>query len=236
MSLGVVNMKPIALSRSKKELVIETIRTAILNRELTPGTRLVLEDLAKRLGVSSIPVREALQQLESDGYVVIERYVGAKVAPIEAESVVEVFSLLETMEVVSSRAACLHMTDRDLRVLEETVKNMDTLISDPERWSIENRHFHSFICEKSGTRLVGSLMSKVLDHWDRLRRYFLNDVFAQRLQQAQREHWEILKTLRTRDPDRTETVVRAHSQAAMADYKRHLASNRAGGRVKPDLV
>jgi DNA-binding GntR family transcriptional regulator len=229
-------MKPIALSRSKKELVIETIRTAILDRELTPGTRLVIEDLAKRLGVSPIPVREALQQLESDGYVVIERYLGAKVAPIEAESVVEVFSLLETMEIVSSRAACFHMTDTDLGVLEEIVKNMDALISDPERWSIENRRFHSFICEKSGTRLVGSLMGKVLDHWDRLHRYFLNDVFARRLRQAQREHWEILKTLRTRDPDRTEAVVRAHAQAAMAAYKRHLASNRAGGRVKPGLV
>jgi len=215
-------MKPIALSRSKKELVIETIRSAILNRELTPGTRLVIEDLAKRLGVSPIPVREALQQLEADGYVVIEPYLGAKVAPIEAESVVEVFRLLETMEVVSSRAACVHMTDEDLNALEEIVRKMDELIGDPERWSVENRRFHSFICEKSGTRLVGSLMNKVLDHWDRLHRYFLNDVFARRLRQAQREHWAIVKTLRTRDADRTETVIRAHAQAAMTAYKRHL--------------
>ena len=43
-------------------------------------------------------------------------------------------------------------------------------------------------------------MHKVLDHWDRLHRYFLRDVFARRLRQAQREHWKILKTLRTRDP------------------------------------
>jgi len=215
-------MKPIALSRSKKELVIETIRSAILNRELTPGTRLVIEDLAKRLGVSPIPVREALQQLEADGYVVIEPYLGAKVAPIEAESVVEVFRLLETMEVVSSRAACVHMTDEDLNALEEIVRKMDELIGDPERWSVENRRFHSFICEKSGTRLVGSLMNKVLDHWDRLHRYFLNDVVARRLRQAQREHWAIVKTLRTRNADRTEAVIRAHAQAAMTAYKRHL--------------
>ena len=219
----VAHMKPIVVSRSKKELVIETIRSAILNRELTPGTRLVIEDLAKRLGVSPIPVREALQQLEADGYVVIEPYLGAKVAPIEAESVVEVFSLLETMEVVSSRAACLHMTDADLKALEEMAKKMDELVGDPERWSVENRRFHSFICEKSGTRLVGLLMSKVLDHWDRLHRYFLNDVFARRLRQAQREHWEILTTLRTRNLDRTEAVVRAHARAAMTAYKRHLA-------------
>ena len=229
-------MKPIVLPRSKKELVIETIRTSILNRELTPGTRLVIEDLANRLGVSPIPVREALQQLEADGYVVIEPYLGAKVAPIEAESVVEVFSLLETMEVASSRAACLHMTEEELNALEEIVSKMDALINDPERWSLENRRFHSFICERSGTRLIGSLMSKVLDHWDRLHWYFLNDVFARRLRQAQREHWEILKTLRTRDADRTEAVVRAHAQAAMTAYNKHLASTHVGGRVKRGLV
>ncbi|HEY6841605.1 MAG TPA: GntR family transcriptional regulator, partial [Chthoniobacterales bacterium] len=111
-------MQPIGSSRSKKELVSETLRQAILNGELLPGTRLVIDDLAKQLGVSPIPVREALQQLDADGYIVLEPYLGAKVAPIEAESVIEVFSLLETMEVVSSRTACQHMSDADFSALE----------------------------------------------------------------------------------------------------------------------
>ena len=224
-------MKPIGSSRSKKELVIETLRDAILSREFTPGTRLVIEDLANQLGVSPIPVREALQQLDADGYVVIEPYLGARVAPIEAESVIEVFSLLETMEVVSSRAACHHMSETDFAVLEKMLLKMDSLISDPELWSRENRYFHSFICDKSGTRLIGSLMSKVLDHWDRLHRYFLKDVFARRLPQAQREHWEIFRTLRTRDPARTEAVVRAHARGAMSAYQKHLSAN-SGRRLK----
>jgi DNA-binding GntR family transcriptional regulator len=215
-------MQPIGLLRSKKELVIETLRNAILNREFTPGTRLVIEDLAKQLGVSPIPVREALQQLDADGYVVIEPYLGAKVAPIELESVIEVFSLLEIMEVVSGRAACQHMSESELNVLEAILVKMDSLTSEPELWSQENRHFHSFICEKSGTRLVGSLMNKVLDHWDRLHRYFLKDVFARRLRRAQREHWEILGTLRSRDPVRTEAVIREHTRAAMSAYQKHL--------------
>src|SRR6202047_3537599 len=134
-------MQPIGLLRSKKEWVIETLRNAILNREFTPGTRLVIDDLAKQLGVSPIPVREALQQLDADGYVAIEPYLGARVAPIEAESVVEVFSLLETMEVVSSRAACQHMADADFNVLEEILVKIDSLVADPELWSHENGHF-----------------------------------------------------------------------------------------------
>jgi DNA-binding GntR family transcriptional regulator len=219
-------MQPIGFSRSKKELVTKTLRDAILNGELIPGTRLVIEDLAKQLGVSPIPVREALQQLDADGYVAIEPYLGARVAPIEAESVAEVFSLLETMEVVSSRAACQHMSDSDFNVLQEILVKMDSLIGDPELWSQENRHFHKYICEKSGTRLVGSLMSKVLDHWDRLHRYFLRDVFARRLPQAQREHWKILKTLRARDPAETEAVIREHAQASLTAYTKHLAGTK----------
>jgi DNA-binding GntR family transcriptional regulator len=228
-------MQPIGSSRSKKELVSETLRQAILNGELLPGTRLVIDDLAKQLGVSPIPVREALQQLDADGYIVLEPYLGAKVAPIEAESVTEVFSLLETMEVVSSRTACQHLSEADFSALEMILLKMDSLVNEPELWSQENRHFHSFICEKSGTRLIGSLMSKVLDHWDRLHRYFLKDVFARRLRQAQREHWEILKSLRTRDPARTETVVRQHAQAAMSAYQKHLAAHQnSRGRRKTE--
>jgi DNA-binding GntR family transcriptional regulator len=219
-------MQPIGFSRSKKELVTKTLRDAILNGELIPGTRLVIEDLAKQLGVSPIPVREALQQLDADGYVAIEPYLGARVAPIEAESVAEVFSLLETMEVVSSRAACQHMSDSDFNVLQEILVKMDSLIGDPELWSQENRHFHKYICEKSGTRLVGSLMSKVLDHWDRLHRYFLRDVFARRLPQAQREHWKILKALRARDPTETEAVIREHAQASLTAYTKYLSGTK----------
>ena len=219
-------MQPIGFSRSKKELVTNTLRNAILSGELIPGTRLVIEDLAKQLGVSPIPVREALQQLDADGYVVIEPYLGARVAPIEAESVAEVFSLLETMEVVSSRAACLHMSDSHFDVLEEILVKMDSLVGDPELWSQENRHFHKYICDRSGTRLIGSLMSKVLDHWDRLHRYFLKDVFAHRLPQAQREHWKILKTLRTRDPAKTEAVIREHAQSSLTAYTKYLSGTK----------
>jgi DNA-binding GntR family transcriptional regulator len=222
-------MRPIGSSRSKKDLVARELRSAILNGELPPGTRLIIDDLAAQLDVSPIPVREALQQLQSDGYVVIEPYMGAKVAAIEAESIIEVFSLLETMEVVSSKAACRHMSDDDLRLLESIVARMDSLVSDPEGWSQENRHFHQFICERSGTRLIGSLMSKVLDHWDRLHRYFLKDVFALRLPNAQRQHREILRALRAKDPVKVEFLIRQHNQDSLGAYERYLRQSPARG-------
>ena len=65
-------MKRLNAVRSKRDLVVAEIREAILNGELAPGVRLVIDDLAEKLGVSTIPVREALQQLHADGYIVFE--------------------------------------------------------------------------------------------------------------------------------------------------------------------
>jgi DNA-binding GntR family transcriptional regulator len=215
-------MQAIGRSGSKKDLVSKELREAILRGELLPGTRLLIEVLARRLDVSPIPVREALQQLHGDGYVVIEPYVGATVAPIASDSIHEVFQLLEIMETVSSVAACRHMTEEDLAELESHLVRMDSLVNDPEAWSHANKLFHQLICDRSGTRLVGALIAKVLDHLERLQRYFLKDVFVRLLPKAQNEHWLILRTLRKRDAALIETLIKKHNRACLNAFTKHL--------------
>lgn len=218
-------MRPITNSiSSKKDLVKQALREAILSGELAPGTRLIIDDLASQLGVSPIPVREALQQLQADGYVEIQPFLGTRVTPIEAESVVEVFSLLETIEIVSSRYACLHLAEEEHQSLKQMVANMDELVRtrDAEAWSQENRRFHQVICDHAGTRLIASVLTKVLDHWDRLHRVFLKEVFADRLPEAQEEHRQILAAIEASDPDGVEAVIRKHNRNALAAYQRYL--------------
>jgi DNA-binding GntR family transcriptional regulator len=218
-------MRPITTSiSSKKDLVKQALREAILNGELAPGTRLIIDDLADQLGVSPIPVREALQQLQADGYVEIQPFLGTRVTPIEAESVIEVFSLLETIEVVSSRYACLHMTENERVTLRDSVTKMDELVRtrDAEAWSQENRRFHQIICDRAGTRLLASVMTKVLDHWDRLHRVFLKEVFADRLPDAQEEHRQILEAIEAGDADKVEGVIRKHNRNALGAYQKFL--------------
>jgi DNA-binding GntR family transcriptional regulator len=224
-------MRPIKNSiSSKKDLVKQALREAILNGELAPGTRLIIDDLADQLGVSPIPVREALQQLQADGYVEIQPFLGTRVTPIEAESVVEVFSLLETIEIVTTRHACLHMTEDERVALMDAVKNMDELVRvrDAEAWSQENRRFHQIICDRAGTHLLASVMTKVLDHWDRLHRVFLKEVFADRLPEAQEEHRQILEAIEANDPDKVEAVIRKHNRNALNAYQKYLTVKNDG--------
>ena len=208
--------------RSKNEVVYELLRQSIIRGEYKPGTRLVIDELAAQLGVSQIPIREAMRQLEADGFVTIEPYVGATTTEINANFIFEVFALLESLEVICSRAAARLMTNAELEKMAELIDRMDDSIDNPEQWSQENKQLHLFICECAQTGLILKMMQKVLDHWDRLRLHYLKDVSGQRIKAAQQEHKQILEAFRKRDPDEVERVVHHHNQSALSSYIQHL--------------
>lgn len=211
--------------RSKKEFVYETLREMILNSELAPETRLIIDDLSADLGVSPIPVREALQQLQSEGFVDIEPYVGARVAQMHKESIEEIFALLEATEVISGRSACTQMTDEDFDDIEALLVRMDASIDDLETWSEQNVELHQLICERAKTPLVGNMMDQVVDHWNRLRRLYLKEVFTGRVANAQKDHWALLEALRTRNPETVKKVVQDHNRIALQGYLTHLSQS-----------
>jgi DNA-binding GntR family transcriptional regulator len=208
--------------RSKNEAVYDALRQSIIQGEYEPGSRLVIDDLAASMGVSQIPIREALRQLEADGFITIEPYVGATLTDINANFIFEIFALLESLEVICSRTAARCMSDGDLDTLSDLIDRMDRSLHDPEKWSQENKEFHLFICECGKNVLTMKMMQKVLDHWDRLRLHYLRDVSGRRIPAAQREHKEILAAFRSRNPDTVERAVRDHNQSALNSYLQHL--------------
>ena len=214
--------------RSKNEIVYQQLRQAIIQGDFQPGARLVIDQLAAELGVSQIPIREALRQLEADGFVTIEPYSGATVTEINANLIFEVFALLESIEVICSRAACRQMDDQQMDTLTALLDQMDNSVNDPEKWSGENKEFHLLIGDYSKSTLAKEMMRKVLHHWDRLRFHYLKDVFGLRIKDAQREHRQIVEALRTHDPEKVEPLVRQHNQNALASYIKYL---RAAGEL-----
>jgi DNA-binding GntR family transcriptional regulator len=209
---------------TKQQFVYSTLRESILRCELAPGTRLVIDDLARQFRVSIIPVREALRLLQSEGLVVSIAHVGATVAPISHASVVEVFTLLEGLEVVASRAAAQQATEADVAALKDLVAEMDRAIDagSPQRWAEINTRFHLAICRTAGMPILLEMMQRAVDYWDRVRRHYFKDVLIHRTRQAQAEHHAIVEHLEARDLPRLEQTVREHNQAALASYTAHL--------------
>ena len=211
--------------KSKKELVYEFLRAEILRGTFEPGSRIIIGDIALQLGVSQVPIREALQQLQAEGFVVMESHIGPRVAEIHAHLIWEIFQLLEALELISSREACARMQTPQFDAMETLLHSLDELDENSYLWSQENTRLHLVLCDWGQTALVKSVMSTVLSQWDRLRNHYLKDMLHHRKEHAQQEHWTLFAALRQRDVPRIERVVREHNRNALARYVKQLTDN-----------
>jgi DNA-binding GntR family transcriptional regulator len=210
--------------RTKQEYVYQSLRGAILRGELAPGQRLVIDQIGRWLQVSAIPIREALQLLQSEGLVLSAPHVGATVAPISEDEVHEVFAIMEGLETVAVREAAARLDDAGQAVLSDLVTEMDEALSarDYERWAALNGRLHGAIGEIARMPLLREMTERVLSRWERLRRHYFHGVLVPRVEQAQREHRVLLDVLVRRDPDEAERVVREHNRAAQTAYAEYL--------------
>ena len=210
--------------RTKQEYVYQSLRAAIMRGELPPGQRLVIDDIARRLEVSAIPIREALQALQAEGLVVSAPHVGATVASISQDEVHEVFAIMEGLETVAVREAAARLTQEQGESLGRIVGEMDTAVErrEYEQWAEMNGRLHRSIGDVAAMPLLREMTDRALSRWERLRRHYFQGVLVPRVEQAQREHRELLAALVARDPDESERVVRAHNRNAQAAYSKFL--------------
>ena len=211
--------------RRKSEVAYLWLRDAIIDGTLPGGDRLVIDDLAVQMGISPIPIREALSQLQAEGFVIFKPHVGATVTELYPTLAFEIFGLLEAVEVTCGNAVCQQQDEAFLDHLEELLHELDMLVDAPERFSPANAHFHQQITQQAGAILMGNIVNTVWLHWDRLRRHYFAAVFAPQTHIAQQEHWELLAALRAGDVDRVEEVSRRHNRRAREAYRAYIEAN-----------
>jgi DNA-binding GntR family transcriptional regulator len=210
--------------RTKQEYVYRSLRAAIMGGELPPGRRLVIDEIGRQLRVSAIPIREALQLLQSEGLVVSAPHVGATVAPISENEVHEVFAIMEGLETVAVREATRRLDEAGAAQLSVIVAEMDAAVAsaDYEGWAEGNLRLHRAIGEIAGMPLLREMTERALARWERLRKHYFQGVLVPRVEQAQREHRVLLDALVRRDADLAEQVVRSHNRAAQTAYAVYL--------------
>jgi DNA-binding GntR family transcriptional regulator len=216
--------RPALRFRTKQEYVYTWLRDAILDDTLRPGERLVIDELARRLDVSAIPVREAMQLLQSEGLIVSEPHVGATVAALSENEVREVFAIMEGLEAVAAREAAQLMTPEDAQRLREIVAKMDEALADGqlEAWAELNGSLHRAIGAIAAMPMLQDMTERVLVRWRRLRRHFFEGVLVPRADQAQREHRELVDALANGDVEAVERVVQSHNRGALRAYEEYL--------------
>lgn len=212
--------------KTKQEFVYQTLRGAILRCELAPEQRLPTQEIADRLGVSLIPVREALQLLQSEGLVENRPHVGAAVARISGSSVAEVFTLLEGLETVATRVASRRMTTENIDGLTELLEKMDAAVEEGEyeRWGELNARLHVSMACIAEMPVLREMTERVFDLWYRVQRHYFSEVALQRVMQSQREHHEILGALRDGDEEALEALIKVHNRGALEAYTKHMSN------------
>jgi DNA-binding GntR family transcriptional regulator len=229
--MPVSDPEPVAVRfRTKQEYVYSWLRDAILGGTLRPGERLVIDEIARRLEVSSIPVREALHLLQSEGFVTSAPHVGATVAAVSADEVREIFAIMEALETVAGRAAADRITPEEADRLRAVVSEMDGALSagDVEGWAMLNQSLHRAIGEIAGMPLLQEMTDRILARWERLRRLFFEGVVVPRAEQAQREHQALVEALARGDGEAIQTILATHNRGALRAYEDYLDRSKSG--------
>jgi DNA-binding GntR family transcriptional regulator len=206
--------------QTKEAYAYGILRESILSGQFAPGDRLVMDRLSKEMGISPIPLRAALQRLESEGLVEITPHSGAVVAAISRTEIGEIFLLLEALEGPAFREAARLAQPQDRDVLRALVDEMEDALAaaDLEAWAAANDRFHRAVAALSGMRLLPELTGRVLDQWARLRRSFA-PVLAARVSQAQADHRQMLDLLEKGDGDQLSTLAADHNRRARLAYE-----------------
>ncbi len=142
------------------KVVSEEIRGRILGGKLRPGERLVEDRLSSELGVSRVPVREALRQLSAEGLVRIERHRGATVTEVTPELVAELVEVRALLEGLNARLAAQRHDPEIVRQLEDVLSRGNAAAQSGSSAELArlNGEFHERLAEASRNGVLGELM------------------------------------------------------------------------------
>ncbi len=189
--------------------VFSALQQRILTLELAPRTKLSEAEVARRMGVSRQPVREAFKRLAQSGYLQIRPQSGTMVSLISEDAVLRARFIRTALEVQTCRHACETRTDHGVRALDALIDQQRAAIRARDRdlfHTLDDR-FHREICVQAGVGFVWNLIHETKGHMDRIRMLSL-DLTNQHL--ALDEHVALLEAIKARDPDAASAAIERH--------------------------
>lgn len=221
-------------ARSIPDLIYAKLREGILRGQLPPGTGLRQAELATRFGVSRVPIREAMNRLQSEGLIVLRPRRGFAVTSLNASEIVEIFELRTVVEEHALRIATLRRTQADVDEVAAIVQKMAALHSGaPDylvHWADLNRHFHARLIGSANRQRLGEIarnLSDAVEPYIRLESHFTGDFHA-----AEAEHRQIMDAFARGDADTAADAARAHCVSTM----QRLVKRIGNGQRRPSDV
>ena len=198
----------VALPRTVKDQLVNHLRDDIVRGSFEPGEHLRLEDIAVRFDISTMPVREALRDLESEGLVTIYPHRGAVVTELTVEDLEDIYDIRATLEAMATRLAIPRMTEAIYEDLALIIERMDGQMGHVASLVKLNHEFHSTLCCASGRRHLCELNQAMRYRTQHYLHAYMDDLGNVAL--AQEEHRAVLDACRSRDAEAAASLVEKH--------------------------
>jgi DNA-binding GntR family transcriptional regulator len=193
-----------------REKIVESLRDAIIKGGLKAGERVAETDVAQRLGISRTPVREAFRQLESEGFLTVAPRRGAVVSPVVEKDVMEFYAIKSILEGYAARAATPHLTERDIRRMEELNNDLEDYAGkgDAKACTRVHNEFHEVFLRACGNEQLRKLVQNLVQQFQRFR---ISLTVTGKLERSIAQHRAIVKAFKARDADLAERLVKENA-------------------------
>jgi DNA-binding GntR family transcriptional regulator len=197
---------------SRADFVYESLRNAIWEGRFARGERIREEEIAKSLGVSRTPVREALQRLQQRGLLVVRPGRGFAVAQLSNKQIFDLYAMREILEGSAARFAAQHATESEIAILYQLQKQLSNEGHDLLALVTLNRRFHQHIYEATHNQYLLEMLEVLNDSMALLQN--LTVLMPSRHGQSDIEHLRIVRAIEKGDQDGAEKAARHHIQQA----------------------
>ncbi|MCX4735955.1 GntR family transcriptional regulator [Streptomyces sp. NBC_01363] len=205
-----------------RERVYEALLELITTRALRPGQHLVESELAGLLGVSRQPVREALQRLNTEGWVDLRPAQGAFVHEPTEEEADQLLSVRTLLEAEAARLAAANSGTAGIAALEELCAKGEQAVADDDvdLAVATNAAFHAKVMELAGNVVLSELAGQV----DRRVRWYYTPVARRRGIRSWIEHRSLIAAISSRDGQRATEIMRSHTEHTRKTYHQREGS------------
>lgn len=194
--------------KTKTEIVYDFLKQNILEGHYLPKDKIVISDISKQLNVSDIPIREAIERLQVEGYVDFKPHIGARVIKIDKDEFIQLAMVRGELEALAARIAVDHLSKENIAELKKINKEGDNLIKNKKFKELMelNKKFHFKIYNSIPHKFILKMIS---DLWDRA--MMLPNMFVysiNRCKQSQIKHKLILEALKKGDGTTASEIIK----------------------------
>jgi DNA-binding GntR family transcriptional regulator len=199
-------------TRSRADFAYDTLRDAIWEGRIGRGERIREEDIARTLGVSRTPVREALQRLQQRGLLVNRLGRGLTVAELSKREVIELYAMREILEGSAARFAAQHATGPEIEILYGLQRELGSAPDHALRLVTLNRRFHQAIYDAAHNQYLTQALDALHDSMALLHSTTFRA--PKRRRESDEEHRRIVAAIERHDADAAEAAAREHIRQA----------------------